>query len=66
MNGSKNKNGIKRIADPLGQPFIGGELNFTADFIDIHSVRLLCCEMTFAQKWIKCWFYTLHVGFYVV
>ena len=31
-------------------PFIGGEIQFTAEFADIQCARLLCCETTFRTK----------------
>lgn len=40
----------KKKVDQIGLPFIGGELNFTAEFADIQCARLLCCETTFRTK----------------
>ena len=34
----------------MGLSFFGGELNFTADFVYLQSVRLLDCETTFRAK----------------
>ena len=40
----------KKKADPKGLPLIGDEILFTADFVDIHCIRLLRCETTFCAK----------------
>jgi len=50
LNTCKKQNAETEEADPKGLPFIGGEILFTADFVDIHCIRLLRCETTFYAK----------------
>ena len=44
---------LQKRAPQIGLPFIGGEILFTADFVDIHCIRLLRCETTFCAKMVE-------------
>ena len=51
----------------MGLSFFGGEFYFTADFVDIHCIRMLRCETTFcAKNGLSVDFTLLRVVFYVV
>ena len=41
---------IKKAGDREGLPFIGGEIQFTADFVEYQQIVAQACETTFCTK----------------